>query len=84
MVIMIMIIKVCLQVLNKRILCTVKEIYKDITSYGSVFFYVLIDNNCPLCVGYDDYKNSDEKGLFTRSPLRGICFVKEMNRDITI
>lgn len=84
MVIMIMIIKVCLQVLNKRILCTVKEIYKDITSYGSVYFYVLIDNNCPLCVAYDDYKNSDEKGLFTRSPLRGICFVKEMNRDITI
>ena len=76
MVIMIMIIKVCLQVLNKRILCAVKEIYKDITSYGSVFFYVLIDNNCPLCLGYDDYKNSDEKGLFTRSPLGALASLK--------
>ena len=76
MVIMIMIIKVCLQVLNKLILCAVKEIYKDITSYGSVFFYFLIDNNCPLCVGYDDYKNSDEKGLFTRSPLGAFASLK--------
>ena len=40
---------------------------------------VYIDNNCPLCLRYYDYKNYDEKDLFARSPLGA----SSINMEIT-